>query len=318
MTFDFKLLVTGYWSLVTSNMYLFSTNTNPELARHLAKLAHLKLGRLEIKNFSDGELYVRPIDKIRGQSVWVIGSTMPPSDNLIKLLILLNALKTNGAKKINLIIPYFAYARQDWIDQPNAPLTAKLIADLIAAAGADKIFTFNLHSKQNEKFFTKPLAHLSAYPLFVKYFKKLHLKNTLIFSPDPGGIDRARQFAKLYDEKNLTGPVGYCKKYRPRPNVAVVTLSKDVNVKNKNIILVDDMIDTAGTLVGAANALRRAGAKNIYAAAIHGVLSGPAISRIKKSPIKQVIISYTFPLPPKKKIKKIKIISVASILSINL
>lgn len=308
-------------------MLLFSTNTNPELARHFAKIAHLKIGHLEIKNFSDGELYVRPKEKIRGQSVLVMGSTMPPSDNLLKLLILLNALKTAKAKKINLITPYFGYARQDWVDQPNAPLTAKLMADLLAAAGADKIFTFNLHSEQNVKFFKVPLVHLSAYPILAQYFKnffvngesasggkKFRLKNLMIFSPDQGGLHRALQFAKLYGYKNLAGPVGYCKKFRPRPNVAVVTLPTKFNVRGKNIILVDDMIDTAGTLVGAAEALQKSGAHTIYAAATHGVLSGPAVTRIKKSPIKEVIITDTFPLPKEKKIKKIKIISAAPIL----
>jgi ribose-phosphate pyrophosphokinase len=295
-------------------MLLFSTNTNPDLVRHLAKLAHLKLGHLEIKNFSDNELYVRPKDSVRGQVVFVIGSTMPPSDNLLKLLILLNALKTAGAKKINLIIPYFAYARQDWIDQPNAPLTAKLMADLIAAAGAGKIFTFNLHSEQNVKFFKVSLTHLSAYPVLVDHFKKMRLANLMIFSPDQGGIHRAEQFAKLYDKKNLAGPIGYCKKFRPKPNVAIVSLPKGMVVKNKNIILVDDMIDTAGTLVGAAEAIHRAGAHTIFAAATHGVLSGQAISRLKKSPIKEVVITDTFPIPKEKQISKIRIVSIASLL----
>ena len=298
-------------------MLFFSTNTNPELARHIAKSARLKLGRLEIKNFSDGELYVRPIDKIRGETTWVMGSTMPPSDNLMKLLILLNALKTAKAKKINLIIPYFGYARQDWIDQPNAPLTAKLMADLLAAAGADKIFTFNLHSEQNEKFFTVPLVHLSAYPALSEYFKKFRLENLMVFSPDQGGIHRAEQFAKLYGKKNLAGPVGYCKKFRPKPNMAVVTLPKKFNVRGKNIILVDDIIDTAGTLVGAADALHKAGAHAIYAAATHGVLSGPAILKLKKSPIKRVLITDTYPLPKEKQISKIKIISVAPLLALS-
>lgn len=295
-------------------MFLYSINTNPDLTKALARLAHLKLGRLEIKNFSDGELYVRPRDSVRGQIAWVIGSTMPPTDNLVKLLILLNALKTAKAKKINVIIPYFGYARQDWLDQPNAPLSAKLMADLLAASGANKIFTFNLHSRKNEKFFTVPLVHLSAYPVLVEHFKKSHIKNLLIFSPDPGGIHRAKQFAKIYGHRNLAGPIGYCQKFRPKPNVAVVTLPKKFNVRGKNIILVDDMIDTAGTLVGAGEALHRAGAKNIYAYAAHGVLSGPAIERIKKSPIKQVIVTDTFPLPKTKLLPKIKIISVAPIL----
>lgn len=297
-------------------MLLYSTNTNPELAKKVAKLSRIRLGHLEIKTFSDGELYVRPKDKVRGKVAWVIGSTMPPSDNLMKLLILSNALKTAGAKKINLIIPYFGYARQDWIDRPNAPLAAKLMADLVATAGADRVFTFNLHSQQNVKFFTVSLVHLSAYPLLAEHFKKMRLKNLLIVSPDQGGIHRAQQFAKLYGHQNLAGPVGYLKKYRPRPNVARVSLPKGMDVKNKNIILVDDMIDTAGTLVGAADALHRAGASAIYATATHGIFSGQAISRIKKSPIKQVIITDTFPLPKEKQISKIKIISIAPLLKV--
>jgi ribose-phosphate pyrophosphokinase len=292
-------------------MLLFSTNTNSELAKALVRRTHLKLGRLEIKNFSDGELYVRPIDKIRGQTVWVLGGTMPPADNLLKLLILINALKTAGTKKINLVIPYFGYARQDYIDRPNAPLTVKLMADIISAAGPDKIFVINIHESRDLKYFKKPVVHLSTFPLFVGYFKKLKLKDLLIFSPDHGGLDRARSFADLYGHKNLSGPVGYCKKYRPKPNVAIVSLSKGVDVKNKNIILVDDMIDTAGTLVGAATTLKKAGARTIYAAATHGVLSGPAIVRLKNAPLKEILITDTHPLPPKKKIKKIKIISAA-------
>ncbi|MBI5071611.1 ribose-phosphate pyrophosphokinase [Candidatus Falkowbacteria bacterium] len=284
------------------------------MTKALVRHARLKLGHLEIKNFSDGELYVRPKEKVRSKATWVIGSTMPPSDNLLKLLILINALKTAAAKKINVIIPYFGYARQDWIDQPNAPLTAKLMADLLAAAGADKILTFNLHSGQNEKFFTKPLVHLSAYPALAEYFKKMCLNNLLIFSPDQGGIHRAEQFAKIYGKKNLAGPVGYCKKYRPRPNVARISLPKGADVKNKNIVLVDDLIDTAGTLAGAAEALHRAGARAIYAAAAHGVLSGPAIARIKKSPIKEVLITDTYPMLKAKQIPKIKIISAAPVL----
>jgi len=307
-------------------MNIFSINTNPDLTKAVARLAHLKLGRLEIKKFSDGELYVRPKEKIRGKVVWVLGSTMPPSDNLLKLLILLNALKTNGAKKINLIIPYFGYARQNYVDRPNAPLTMKLMAEIISTAGPDKIFLFDIHDTRDLGYFKKSITHLSSFSVLVDYFKKLKLKNLLIFSPDQGGVHRAEQFAKLFvvyrrissvnyrRNSSVFPTVGYCKKFRPKPNVAVVTLPKKFDVRGKNIILVDDMIDTAGTLVGAAEALRRAGARAIYACATHGVLSGPAIARIKKSPIKRVIITDTFPLPKEKKIKKIKIISVAPVI----
>jgi ribose-phosphate pyrophosphokinase len=190
----------------------------------------------------------------------------------------------------------------------------KLMAEIISTAGPDKIFIFNIHDAKDLKYFKKPVVHLSAFTLFVEYFKKINLKNILIFSPDNGGIGRARDFAELYGIKNLSGPVGYCEKHRPKPNVAVVTLPTKFNVRGKNIILVDDMIDTAGTLLGAVEALHKAGAQTIYAAATHGVLSGPAIARLKNAPLKIILITDTYPLPPKKKLKKIKIISVAPIL----
>ena len=293
-------------------MLLFSINTNPDLARAIARLAHLKLGRLEIKTFADGELYVRLKDKVRGQVVWVFGSTMPPTDNLVKLLILLNALKTSGAKKINLIIPYFSYGRQDHIDQPGAPLTAKLMADLIAAAGASRIVVIDLHSQKIADFFKIPAVHLNAIPLFAKYFKKI--KKLVVISPDKGGEKRAATLSKLLHASTIT-----LSKTRPRPNVvAKIILPDGVDIQNKNIVIIDDLIDTAGTICQAAKLLKKHGAKNIYAAAAHGVFSGPAISRIKKSPIKQVLITDTFPLPPQKKLKKIKIISVAPIISKSL
>lgn len=289
-------------------MFLFSTNTNPKLARALARLAHLKLGRLEIKNFSDGELYVRPKEKISGQVVWVLGSTMPPTDNLVKLLILLNALKTNGAKKINLIIPYFGYARQDWIDQPGAPLTAKLMADLIVAAGASQVVTIDLHSQKVANFFKVPLTHLSTLPLFAKHFKKT--KNLIVISPDKGGEKRAKVLAKLLHTSTIT-----LFKTRPRPNVvAKIILPPHTKVRGKNIVIVDDLIDTAGTICQAAQMLKKHDAKNIFVCATHGVLSGPAIARIKRSIIKQIVITDTFPLTKEKKITKIKIISVAALL----
>jgi ribose-phosphate pyrophosphokinase len=192
------------------------------------------------------------------------------------------------------------------------------MADIICAAKPDKIFILNLHDVRDLKYFPGPTAHLSAIPLFVDHFKKIRLGDLLIFSPDHGGVGRAREFANLYGTKNLAGSVGYCEKFRPKPNVAVVLLSKGANVKNKNIILIDDMIDTAGTLCGAAEALKKAGAKNIYAAAVHGILSGPAIARLKNAPLKKVLITDTYPLPPKKKIKKIKIISAVPIISRSL
>ncbi len=292
-------------------MFLFSTNTNPELARKVAKLFHARLGQLEIKTFSDDELYVRPIDKIRGKVAWVIGSTMPPTDNLLKLLILLNALKINGAKKINLIIPYFGYARQDHLDQPGAPLTAKLMADLVATAGASRIIAVDLHSQKVANFFKIPLIHLSAIPIFAEYFKKM--KNLVVISPDKGGKKRAIRLARL-----LHAPAVPLSKIRPRPNVVTkIIFPPDVKVKNKNAVIVDDLIDTASTIYETAKILKKHGARNIYVCATHGVFSGPAISRIKKSPIKQVIVTDTYPVPSQKRVRKIKIISIAQLLTLT-
>lgn len=290
-------------------MFLFSTNTNPKLAKKVTKMSHLRLGRLEIKTFSDGEFYVRLKEKVHGQVVWVLASTMPPSDNLVKLLILLNALKSNGVKKINLIIPYFGYSRQDHINQPGAPLTAKLMAEILGRVGGNRIIAIDLHSDKVSNFFKVPLNHLSAISLFAKYFKKI--KNPIIVSPDKGGIERASHFAKLFKTQMIA-----LKKYRPRPNVVTkIIFPSGANVRNKNVIIVDDLIDTADTICKAAESLKKHGAKNIFVCATHGVFSGPAISRIKKSPIKKVIITDTFPLPKENLSSKIKIVSVANLLA---
>jgi len=297
-------------------MFLFSTNTNPELVRQIAWQTKLKLGRIEFKQFSDGELYVRIKEKVKNRNVYILGSTFPPADNLLKLLILTNALKTNGAKKITVLIPYFAYARQDRITKPGEPITAKLTANLIACAGVKKVITFNIHSLAAEKYFKIPIKNLDVIPLLAQYFKT-HLtiqqfNNLTIISPDLGGKERAKRFAKVIGAKNVIA----LKKFRPRPNVAkILKLDQPELVKNKTCIIVDDLIDTAGTIIEAVKLLKGNSAKDIYVTAVHPVLSGPAIYRLKTAPIKQIVVTDTIPLLQKKQFKKIKILPIANLIA---
>lgn len=301
---------------------LFSTPTNPALARRVAKLSQLKLGNIEIKQFSDGELYVRVKERVRGKNVYILGSTFPPADNLLKLLILANALKTNGAKKITAIVPYFAYARQDWLAKPGAPLTAKLMADLIRCAGINKVITINLHSQAAEKFFKIPVKNIDAIPLLANYFKKaLHIVHPVgteqcsvptVISPDLGGKERAKRFAKVIGAKNVIA----LKKFRPKPNVAkILKLDQPELVKNKICIIVDDLIDTAGTIIEAVKLLKRHGAGDIYVTAVHPVFSGLAIKRLKTAPIKQIVVTDTIPLFEEKQLKKIKVLSIVNLIT---
>lgn len=291
-------------------MYLFFTDTNKDLAKKVVRLTGLKLGQVEFKKFSDGEIYARIKNKVRGEKVFVLGSTFSPADNILQLLILMSALKSNKAKNIVLIISYFGYARQDWLSKPGEPLTAKLMADLLRAAGVGRIITFDLHSKAVKNFFKIPVRELAALPLFAEYFKKKQLNNFKVVAPDVGALVKARRLSKFLG----SGPPVVLKKIRPRHNVARVAQVKD-GVKDKNLILIDDMIDTAGTITAAVAVLKKQGARDIYIAATHPVLSGPAIERLKKSSIKEVITTNTIPLPKEKHLKKIKVLSVAELIS---
>jgi len=294
-------------------MYIFSLPNTKQLTQQICKKTKLKLGRYETLKLSDGELYLQVKNKIEGQNVFVIGSTCQPNDNLIELLILINALKSNGAKKIIAIIPYFGYARQDKVDKPGAPITAKLLADLFRQAGVNQFITIDIHSQRDKKYLHS-LINLDPLPIFANYIKKnILLKNTIIVAPDNGAIPRALKLAKLLDPL----PVLLMEKYRPKQDIAKIEKFKQ-NIAGKNIIITDDMIDTGGTIIAACNELIEHKVKNIYVFATHGVLSGPAITRIKQAPIKQVVLTDTFPIPKEKQIKKIKILSIAPLLIKNL
>ena len=286
---------------------LFCGNSNRDLATEIAKLMGQELSKSEITTFSDGEISVSINETVRGRDVFVVQSTCDPvNNNLMELLIMIDALKRASAGKINAVIPYYGYARQDRKAKARDPITAKLVADLLSSAGADRVVTMDLHAPQIQGYFNIPVDHLMGIPVLVEYFKELNLKNLVIVSPDMGSVTRARNMAHRLDDI----PIAIVDKRRPKANVAEV-MHVIGEVKGKNIILVDDMIDTAGTITNSANALKELGAKKIFACATHGVLSGKAIEQIQKSAISQMILLNTVPLPKKKQIKKIKTLSVA-------
>jgi len=289
-------------------MYLFSLANTHKLAKQLCQKTEFKLGIYQKKQLSDGELYLQITTKITNQPVYVIGSTCQPNDNIFELLILINALKENKAKKITLIIPYFGYARQDKIDRPGAPITAKLIAQLLKQSGINKFITIDIHSQRDQKYLGPQIINLLPFTLFTQYIKKnLSLKNTIIVAPDNGAKPRALKLASLLD--NL--PVIVMEKIRPKQNIAKIIKFKK-NVKNKNIIIIDDMIDTAGTIMAACQQLKKQRVKNIYIFATHGILSGPALKRLKNPIIKKVVLTDSHPLP--KISNKFKILSIKDLL----
>jgi len=279
--------------------------SNPEFAERLSKALGGALSSVRIKNFSDGELWVKYDENIRGEDVFIVQSTMPPSDNLFELLMLIDAARRASAKRITAVLPYFGYARQDRKDQPRVAITSKLIANLITEAGADRIISMDLHAPQLQGFFDIPFDHLYASNTFVKHFTNEKLKNIAIASPDVGGSKMARSYAKRFNSDLII-----IDKRRPAPNVAEV-MNIIGDPRGKDIILIDDLVDTAGTFTNAAKALKDAGAHSIYGACTHAVLSGQAIPRIEAAPIEYLLVTDTIPL--KVPSPKIKVKSVAKV-----
>lgn len=273
-----------------SEIRVFSGRLSEYLGRQICSNLHIHLGKCTIRNFSDGEIWVKYNENIRGQDVYLVQSTPPASDNLMELLIMIDAAVRASATRITAVIPYFGYARQDRKDQPRVAVTAKLIANLLTQAGADRIITMDLHAPQIQGFFDIPVDHLYGSVLFFKYFKQLKLKNLVVAATDAGGAKRARVYAS-----ELGADLVIIDKRRPRPNVAEV-MNIIGDVMGKNILIVDDLIDTANTFVAAVEALKKTGANEIYGAATHPILSGPAIERIKNSSLKKLAVSNTIPL----------------------
>ena len=287
---------------------LIAGNANPDLAQAIARQLKIELTPAKIGRFSDGEIQVKIIDGVRGADCFIIQSTCAPvNENIMELLVIADALKRASARRITAVIPYYGYARQDRKAEPRVPITSKLIANLITVAGIDRVLTMDLHARQIQGFFDIPVDHLYARPVLLEYFQNLKLHNPIVVSPDAGGVERARAFAKL-----LNADLAIVDKRRPRPNEAAI-MNIIGDVKGRNAIILDDMIDTAGTLTKVADAIKRAGALKVYAAASHGVLSGEAIEKIKISSLEEVAI--TDSIVHKKDLPKIKILSIADLLA---
>jgi len=288
-----------------SNLKVFSGRNSEYLAKKIAGKHGIKLGDVSIKTFSDGELWVKYEENIRGADLFIIQSTNPPFDNLFELLVMIDAARRASARRINAVIPYFGYARQDRKDQPRVAITAKLVANLITNAGADRVITMDLHAPQVQGFFDIPVDHLYCSQVFMESFKKMKIPNLAIATPDVGGIKMARAYAK-----RLHADLIVIDKRRPKPNVAEV-MNIIGDVEGKNVLIVDDLIDTGGTFVNAVEALKMNGAVNVYGACTHAVFSGNAIERINNSSIKKLYVSDTLPL--KEKSPKIEVKSIASL-----
>lgn len=289
---------------------IFSLSSNRPLAEKIAEEIGLTLGELSISHFSDGEIKVNIEESVRGDHVYVVQSTSyPVSDNLMELLIMIDALRRASAKTINIVMPYYGYARQDRKAQSREPITAKLVANMLTMAGASRILALDLHAAQIQGFFDIPVDHLMGAPLLANYFieNKLEGEDCVVVSPDHGGVTRARKLAEF-----LKTPIAIIDKRRPRPNVAEV-MSIVGDVQDKKCIIIDDMIDTAGTITLAAKALKEKGAREVYICCTHAILSGEAIQRLEESSAEKIIVTDSIVIPEDKKIDKIEVISVGQL-----
>lgn len=290
---------------------LLAGNSNMPLAQAIAKELKMELTDAEVGKFSDGEISITLPQTVRGRDVFIIQSTSDPvNDNLMELLIMIDACKRASAGRITAVMPYFGYARQDRKARPRDPITAKLVADILTTAGADRVLTMDLHAAQIQGFFEIPVDHLYGAPLLAKYFKEMMDENWVVVSPDVGSVSRARNFAS-----RVNASLAIVDKRRPKAN-AIEVMNIIGDIKGKSCLMVDDMIDTAGTICQGAEALAKNGAKEIYACCTHGVFSGPAMERISKSPIKQLLVLDTINMPDEvKNNPKIKIVSVAKLIA---
>jgi ribose-phosphate pyrophosphokinase len=295
--------------LLGKKVKIFSLTSNVELAQEIADAVGVPLSSCDVLHFADGEINVQINETVRGHNIFVVQPTSAPvNDHLMELLIMCDALKRASAKSINLVIPYYGYSRQDRKARSRQPISAKLVADLLQVAGADRVITMDIHAAQEQGFFDIPVDNFMGLPILSNYIMDKHLDNLVVVSPDHGGTTRAREFAKVLDTT-----IAIIDKRRPEPNKAEV-MNIIGDVKGKTCLLVDDMCDTCGTLTIGAEALMKAGATEVYAACTHGVLSGPAIERIQNSCIKELIITNTIKLAESKKIDKIKVLSVGQLL----
>ncbi len=295
--------------LSRSQMLLMSGTANRPLAEEVAHHLGQPLCQVTVKRFSDGELFVKIDENVRGRDVFVIQPTNPPAEHLIELLLLCDAARRASAARITAVIPYFGYARQDRKDQPRVAISAKLMANMVPAAGADRVLGMDFHSHQMQGFFDLPVDHLYAAPVFVNHFRQKALRDLVVVASDVGGAKMARGFAK-----RLNASLAIIDKRRPSANVAEV-VNVVGEVKGKDVIIPDDMIDTGGTMSEAIHALKRLGAGDIYCCATHALLSGPAVERLMNSPVTEVVVTNTINIPPERRFEKLKILSIAPLLA---
>ena len=295
--------------LLGKKVKLFTLSSNKKLAEEISEALGVPLADCEVKRFADGEVNININETVRGHHVFVVQPTNNPvNENLMELLVMIDALKRASAQTINVIVPYYGYSRQDRKAAPRQAISAKLVANLIQVAGASRILIMDLHAAQIQGFFDIPVDHFEALPIFADYFKKKDLADVVIVSPDHGGVTRARNLARALDNK----PIAIIDKRRPEPNKAEV-MNIIGDIAGKTCIMIDDMIDTAGSICAGAQALINAGAKEVYACATHPIFSGPAIERLTTSPIKEVVVTNTIALTEDKKAPKIKQLSVGQL-----
>ena len=289
---------------------VFSLSSSKKLAPDIASILGTKVGDCKVHHFADGEILCEIGESVRGKDVFIVQSTSNPvTENLMEILVLTDALKRASAREITAVIPYFGYARQDRKAKPRQPITSKLVADLLTTAGVNRVVTVDLHAAQIQGFFDIPVDEMQALPLLIKYFRKKKVQDLCVVSPDHGGATRARKMSEAFD-----CPIAIIDKRRPKPNVAEV-MGIIGNVEGKNCILIDDMIDTAGTITAGVDMLKQKGAKDVYIACTHGVLSGPAVERLSTCAAKEVVITNTIEIPQDKKFDKLVSVSVAGLLA---
>ena len=291
----------------TDNLKVFTCNDNPKLAEEISSYLGIELGKSHVQNFSDGETNITIDESVRGCDVFIVQSTCAPvNDNLMELLIMIDAMRRASARRITAVIPYYGYARQDRKSRGREPITAKLVANLIVKAGADRVLTMDLHAQQIQGFFDIPVDHLMGVPILADYYKGLNIEDLVVVSPDMGGVTRARSLAT-----RLGVPLAIIDKRRPMPNVSeIMNIIGDIN--GKNVIMIDDIIDTAGTITNGAAALIERGAKSVYVSCTHPILSGPAYERLQNAPIKEIVTTNT--IPTTKPMDKLTVLSVAPLM----
>jgi ribose-phosphate pyrophosphokinase len=290
-------------------MLLMCGTANRPLAEEVAAHLGQPLCAVTIRRFADGEIFVKIDENVRGRDVYIIQSTNPPAENMMELLLLMDAARRASAARITAVIPYFGYARQDRKDQPRVAISAKLMANMVSMAGADRVLAMDFHQHQLQGFFDLPVDHLYAAPVLVNHYRQKPLRDLVIVAPDVGSAKMARGFAK-----RLNASLAIIDKRRPSANVAEV-LNVVGEVSGRDCIIPDDMIDTAGTMAEAVNALKRLGAEDVYCCATHGLLSGPAVERLVKSPVKEVVVTNTIDIPAERHFDRLRVLSIAGLLS---